>query len=417
MRIIRSQSVGVISKENIDSIVMEMVNIYHGIQYYDPVRRAELKAPIPGYLTHTHGNFTDEIIPVKGYIYVHIANGAAAAIKQINKNLVTKFNQFNRWGRRKLVYEYIATTNVLCTAAQSTDEAGLSIIGTVAKTKKLYGGPVKGVEMEWVISDDAQLFKYREMIVDELETYQIVGAASTIVIDAKHTIPVPDKATLSFPSFPSHIKMLRRPIRTAKPFGYEAGVWDAVYEAIHGAPSPTYSIVAQKLDRDVYEYDDALGFPVVERCSVCNVYIWGEYYHCAKPDAETKGDAAAPVAAAAPAKRGRGQKAESKSVTGADYGVCRFCAHYTSYEFARADIITTRKSPVKVMNVLLGFSGMDPDTRDALKQLLTQPLKQTPVPGTDRTEMRSGVYVLGKYGPDQWQNIVASKSPTIIFYS
>lgn len=375
MRYFKSKILGEYSTEDFIRIAKEMVNIYHGIQYYDTTTADAplLKKPIAGYLSFEHGTIKSTITPARGYIYIHTTNDLWSlniTPDKFKQEFESKFMEYNLWGNRiysatfdqapALVYSY---------ALRSVDEKAQDVF--VINTTDIFHSKTYTHGMCWFYTAKHEAFKYA-IPGEARKPYYIMASASTIVLDLSHSIRLDDGyGSLSMPQLPSDkITILKKHIILSKRAGIDTYLYAKQRDIDILPPYKPLSIkittTEEKTPKFKYvrptslmnEYNpwvtEFAQTEIPDICYICHTKLWGSNYrfiakqtqaHRAPPKPvqrrRRRGDDPEPE----PKSKGRpaaNKAANDKKKAAAVHEmqlvgrpnaaiICRFCVHYNNF--------------------------------------------------------------------------------------
>lgn len=368
MRIIRTQNRSVIGTADVDRITKEMVNIYHGIQYYD-AKGVLLETPVPGYLSWEQGTAEYGHIPVRAYIYINYENSWDAAgfiITNFKKNLQRGFHTNNKWGFRETVFLEQRDGSNQFTLEEYLLETGPLIVNAVmvspmAIVNSSHPLNIKHRENQftWIVTDNHRMFQYG-LPGKYTKIPNMIASTVTIVVDVMHSLmDLEDGShTLGFPVLKKNVKVLKQHILLSKYVGIDAHVYKLLGGAVDSRRFDGFHQITIRLATDSYEPKEfhKLIKSLTElqtressetkwendKCGLCYVPVFGDYYVV--------------------------RHAEQPAV------VCKFCAHYDSKIAAEinSDVYKVyRKTHTHTTTSMLQIVDVTPVERVFLKSLLT----------------------------------------------
>jgi hypothetical protein len=364
------------SSSDLERIAKEMVNIYHGKKYYDTDKDDAplVDNPKEDYLIFEESGITTKITPSRGYIYIHTSKNVwdlNIKYDQLKVLLNAEFNKFNIWGIRP----YQAVFNNAC-ALQYTYELRKteSTENTIyiTETNDPFNSKMSGATMTWYYSTQKSLFKYT-IPGETRKPYQIMAAASTIIVDLAHLIKLPNNYySLSMPTLPiENVLVLKNTINLSKRCGADMHLYLKMCKDINLYKPLTRQIVDTvnlkkdkkenllyaacstmdnpNLRTDIWEVD-ASQITIPTTCLLCSSELWEQNYLIIAKNTKAYKKIAV-------AKRGRGNKkdnnknseseseeekvnkkvdakANAKNTKEKIYDrpnaavICRFCIHY-----------------------------------------------------------------------------------------
>lgn len=218
------------SLTDFERIAKEMVNIYHGIKYYntDIINAPLLKKPINNYLSFEESGVISTITPARGYIYINCDQDLWELNIKFNelKNILKQnFNKFNLWNNRKFKAVFQNSKALQYTYELHKIEDNENII-EIFESNDPFNSKMYKESMVWFYSNKKELFKYT-IPGETRKPYQIMAAASTIILDLSHNINLPDNSfTLSMPSLPKDkIFILKNNIYISKRAGIDVHLY------------------------------------------------------------------------------------------------------------------------------------------------------------------------------------------------
>lgn len=314
MRILLSRYGGILADVDIERIAMEMVNVYQGIESYDPIEGKRLATPRTGMLTFRSGDNEYEIVPTFGQIIIVGAyiNNKKYVNQYLIKDLADKiqrvFLRLNGDYHRPVAFD----TRELGVLSVKTDETKRQPISIIMNNKAALGRFNGGTHMIWQMSQ-SNVCQFAVPGLSHEPDETCLSSAATVVLDLSHTYRASTPYSLSWPALPV-AKILKTGMDLpAARMNVEYRVQKINCE---NDKIPIDDIINQfKYYTSIQMIDG--GLRDVDRCSRCRTVIWGEYYHHDRVD------------------------------------ICRFCAHHdksTINSFTRTTIIyKSQKSAASVL--------------------------------------------------------------------
>lgn len=382
-----------LGKFDIDCIAMEMVNMFHGVQYYDSVTGTPIKPPRPGYLSFTHdGDMEDTIIPARGYLYFHTDTGPYAHIqpKALARSLAAAFQAFNPHGRDENFVYLPGSGTQMTLCAKDAEEDKTSTIAIFSTERDVWKSKSVDAHMAWYMTAERALCRYQTPDPIGREPWRLAMACTTIIIDMKHEEYLPRGFfSLNHLPPPSHVKFIESPIYIDEKCGAELHLWHLLTDkkpaVFMELKLPTFE--APSLDT-LTPSNGKLGW---KSCHICEAPVWGMFYIFAIDEKNCQ-------------------------------TICKFCIHYNQTLMPQNATILVAKSPLDVMNVANGIRDMTPDLRAAVKAMLIVPPKvvESSPTGVFKSDELFEYYVSGNYvGIGHWgvlTNAIINRAKNVTFF-
>ena len=286
--------------EDVDRISKEMVNIYHGIQYYDS-KGILLDKPVPDYMKFDYETMSYEFIPTRGYIYIKKHNNAEySCYDLLIANLHTLFEHNNKWGYRDSVYlsQNTESTNFII-GQSNVEDYSMGNIG-IFVGKNAYSTKHSEFQFSWIIVDsDKSIFQYKAP-GKYISPHQLVSSMATIVVDTTHSLNFEDGyRCLDLPELDRPIHILPRAIILSPLVGVDGHIYQLLggehtskrfgrFRPINRQIREAPSVMPTKYYRKLKTIED-LGSQTAcstdgTTCGVCNVEVFDSYYLVEKSD-------------------------------------------------------------------------------------------------------------------------------------
>lgn len=344
-------------------IAKEMVNIYHGVEYWN-IRTGQLETtPDKNFMKWEIETVGYEYIPCRGFIYINSSDYSASNI--IRKKLLQAFNLYNRWGWRETTFvSHIHGSNQF-TLEECEDHPGDEMAIVEINSNAFANKNIKG-KFIWTISQDSRLMQY-SITGKYPKPYLLISAMTTIVVDVKHSINLtPGDRWYSYPPLAKDITIVKRgiPILLSVMLGIDGHVYEQL-GGDHGnlrfgkfrVLNSTITIVAvgePQIEVNVAKISavedlKSLGtnVPTEEKCAVCKILIFGEFYIVSHDEMACR--------------------------------ICKFCAHFNpkintelnsgTWTVARTRSATSVESLIEILNFEPIEKNLLRDVQKSIKQL------------------------------------------------
>ena len=329
MKFLKSENKTVFTLRDADTIAMEMINVFHGIQYFDDGKL--LATPRPGYMSFNSKNSEYDIVPAYGEIYLSNEAGSnfgkKRSIKHVIAEVTNAFNRLNTWGLRAMNFS-TSGDGQLTVAVQDSKCAIEIIVKNSARCSY-------SAQMTWLFTITETPYRYIHYAIPTPQTEDVsefMMSATTIFMDYQLGELYP--RSLSWPQLPALVTLLPMALHITDMLGIEAHVYyhftgklvpDTSFKTCH---VPVVVVTTTETETKTEKKEHT-------HCSSCEVPLWGDFYV----------DAGKPV--------------------------CKFCIHYG----APAMITLERHISTVTLEMAINSMKIGDAERKAVQHLLAHPPK------------------------------------------
>jgi hypothetical protein len=279
MKLIKSRVQNSVTDPDAVSIAKEMVNIYHGTEYYDTETGQEIPDATPDYLKWTVGEMDYEYCPARCAIYVD-SSIHGKTLETFRQKIVTEFHRYNKWGDRTSIYK----NHVGMESNQFTYETAPVPCGQwVMAPGKPNHAKYSEYPFSFIMSDEISIVQFAHPLKHP-KSHDMMTFATAIVFDLKWSIPVEEHMQyLNYPPATNNVTFIKQSIILCQYTGIDRVLIGRQYPAQYlkseleqlapFEPHPDQTFYADLAMTRKVEADQ-----VIEHCATCTQRLFGRYY-------------------------------------------------------------------------------------------------------------------------------------------